>query len=100
MPINLGAGVPTTVAELAHALLAASGHDVPVTVTGEYRVGDIRHCFADMRRAREYLGIVPQVSLTEGLGRFCAWAESEPVFEDRSAKAMAELRQRNLASAD
>jgi dTDP-L-rhamnose 4-epimerase len=69
-------------------------------VTGRYRVGDIRHCFADMRRAKERLGIVPQVSLATGLARFCAWAESQPVFEDGSNKALAELRARNLASAE
>lgn len=100
MPINLGAGQPTTVAELADALVAASGHSVPITVTGQYRVGDIRHCYADMTRARDYLGIVPQVTLAAGLARFCAWAEGEPVFADRSAQALAELRERNLASAE
>lgn len=97
--INLGAGQPTTVADLAHALVAASGHSVPIEVTGQYRVGDIRHCFADLARAREYLGLTPRVSLEEGLRRFCAWAESQPVFEDLSSKALAELQQRNLASA-
>ena len=100
LAINLGAGTPTTVTELAEALVAASGHQVPITVTGQYRVGDIRHCFADMRRAKERLGIVPQVSLATGLARFCAWAESQPVFEDGSNKALAELRARNLASAE
>jgi dTDP-L-rhamnose 4-epimerase len=100
LAINLGAGQPTTVAELADALVAASGHKVPITVTGQYRVGDIRHCFADIRRAKEYLGVVPRVSLAAGLTRFCAWAESQPVFEDGSGKALAELRARNLASAE
>jgi len=97
--INLGAGRPTTVADLARALVAASGHSVPIEVTGQYRVGDIRHCFADLARAEKYLGLVPQVSLDQGLRRFCEWAQSQPVFEDRSPKALAELRQRNLASA-
>ena len=97
--INLGAGNPTTVAELARALLAASGHAVPVTVTGEYRVGDIRHCYADIGRARLFLGFAPQVSLADGLARFCGWAAGQPEFEDRSERAMAELRARNLASA-
>lgn len=96
--INLGAGEPTTVAELAAALIKASGHDVPISVTAEYRVGDIRHCYADLTRARNFLGFAPQVSLVEGLRRFCAWAASQPAFEDKSEKAMTELRERNLAS--
>ncbi|WP_120716812.1 NAD-dependent epimerase/dehydratase family protein [Tsuneonella amylolytica] len=98
--INLGAGVPTTVTDLADALLSASGHAVPVSVTGEYRVGDIRHCYADLGNARKYLGFDPQVDLAQGLMRFCAWAEGQPTFADRSEKAMAELRERKLASAD
>ncbi|ANY18956.1 dTDP-L-rhamnose 4-epimerase [Tsuneonella dongtanensis] len=97
--INLGAGEPTTVAQLAEALVEASGHAVQTNVTGEYRVGDIRHCYADIDRARRYLGYSPQVSLADGLARFCAWAESQPAFEDRSERAMAELRERKLASA-
>lgn len=96
--INLGAGEPTTVAELAAALVKASGHEVPISVTGEYRVGDIRHCYADLTRARKLLGFAPQVPLDEGLRRFCAWAASQPAFEDKSEKAMTELRERNLAS--
>lgn len=98
MAINLGAGEPTCVAQLAAALVSASGHDVPISVTGEYRVGDIRHCYADLGRAKEYLGFAPRVSLAGGLGRFCAWAAVQPEFEDKSEKAMAELRERNLAS--
>lgn len=98
--INLGAGQPTSVADLAAALVSASGHSVPVSVTGEYRVGDIRHCYADLSRAQRYLGFAPRVSLAEGLVRFCNWAASQPAFEDKSEKAMAELRERNLASSD
>lgn len=97
---NLGAGQPTTVTELADALIAASGHHVPTRLTAQYRVGDIRHCFADITRAREWLGWTPQVSLAEGLGRFCAWAKTQPVYEDGSKRAMAELQSRNLAPAD
>lgn len=96
--INLGTGRPTSVAELAATLISASGYVVPVRVTGEYRVGDIRHCFADITRARALLGFAPRVGLAEGLRRFCAWAEGEPVFVDRLEQAMAELRERNLAS--
>lgn len=94
--MNLGAGVPTTVLDLVRQLLASGGLDVPVQVTGQYRVGDIRHCFADLTQARGLLGFAPKVSLAEGLTRFCAWAGSQPVHEDRLEQAAAELRARKL----
>ncbi len=94
--MNLGAGTATTVLDLVRELLQAGGFEVPVTVTGQYRVGDIRHCFADLTRARSLLGFVPKVSLAEGLGRFCQWAGSQPVHEDKLEQAAAELRARKL----
>lgn len=94
--MNLGAGVPTTVLDLVRQLLASSGFDVPVEVTGQYRVGDIRHCFADLTQARSLLSFKPKVSLEEGLTRFCTWAGSQPVHQDRLEQAAAELRARRL----
>lgn len=96
--LNVGAGVPTSVSHLAATLLKASGFDVPVQVTGQYRLGDIRHCFADLTLPREHLGFAPRMSLEDGLRRFCAWAVTQPVHEDGSAKAAAELKERGLTN--
>jgi len=96
--INLGAGQPTTILDLAAALLRAGGLAVPVDVTGQYRVGDIRHGYADLAVARRLLGFAPRVALDEGLRRFCAWASSEPVHADRSNEATAELRSNGLTN--
>ncbi|MBW8778499.1 MAG: NAD-dependent epimerase/dehydratase family protein [Burkholderiales bacterium] len=96
--INLGAGQATTIRALAAALLQAAGLSVPVDVTGQYRVGDIRHGFADLAVARRLLGYAPQVPLDEGLRRFCTWAAGEPVHADRSNEAAAELRDNGLTN--
>lgn len=96
--MNLGAGAPTSVRELAEALLQAGGLDVPVRVTGQFRVGDIRHCFADLTAARSVLGFEPQIGLLQGLQRFTAWAASQPVHEDKLAQATEELRRKGLAN--
>jgi dTDP-L-rhamnose 4-epimerase len=96
--LNIGSGVPTTVSQLASALLVASKLDVPVVVTGQYRLGDIRHCFADLTRAAKYLDFSPKITLKNGLKRFCDWAARQPVYSDRSSQAEAELRNRGLAS--
>lgn len=96
--LNVGAGVPTSVSHLASTLLKVSGFDVPVRVTGQYRLGDIRHCFADLSRTAKYLGFAPKMSLEEGLRGFCKWAASQPVHKDRSEQAEAELKERGLTS--
>lgn len=96
--MNLGAGSGTSVKELADALLAAGGLSVPVRVTGQFRVGDIRHCFADLSRAESLLGFRPAIALREGLGRFAAWAAGQAVHEDRLAQATEELRRKGLAN--
>ncbi len=94
--INLGSGEATSVRTLASSLLQAAAIDVPVRVTGQFRVGDIRHCHADLGLARRLMGFEPQVTLDEGLRRFCAWGVGQPVHEDRSAAATAELRSKGL----
>ena len=97
MVVNVGSGTPTSVHALASSLLAAAGLDVPVRITGQYRLGDIRHCFADIGRLAQYLGLTPAMSLESGLGRFCTWASSQPVYEDKLDAATAELRAKGLA---
>jgi len=95
---NVGSGVATPVCDLAERLAHAAGFAPEITVTGQYRVGDIRHNFADISAARELLGYAPSVSLDEGLARFCAWAASQPEYEDRLDQATAELRAKGLAN--
>ncbi|OLZ62497.1 NAD-dependent dehydratase [Streptomyces sp. IMTB 2501] len=72
---NTGSGEPRTVGELAHALAAACGGPEPV-VTGEYRLGDVRHITADSSRLRSALGWKPQVGFAEGMREFAAAASA------------------------
>ncbi|EST19218.1 NAD-dependent epimerase/dehydratase family protein [Streptomyces roseochromogenus] len=72
---NTGSGEPRTVGELAHALAAACGGPEPV-VTGEYRLGDVRHITADSSRLRSALGWKPQVGFAEGMREFAADASA------------------------
>ncbi|MFD4542794.1 NAD-dependent epimerase/dehydratase family protein [Streptomyces bauhiniae] len=66
---NTGSGEPRTVGELAHALSAAHGGPEPV-VTGEYRLGDVRHITADSARLRVELDWQPGVAFVEGMAEF------------------------------
>jgi dTDP-L-rhamnose 4-epimerase len=96
--INLGSGEGTSVTTLAQELLEAASLKVSTKVTGQFRVGDIRHCYADMSRARRLLGFTPQVGLREGLRRFCKWAATQPVHQDQLGRATEELRQQGLTN--
>ncbi|MEU9094162.1 NAD-dependent epimerase/dehydratase family protein [Streptomyces sp. NPDC048428] len=73
---NTGSGQPHTIGEMAAALASAHGGPAPV-VTGEYRLGDVRHVTADSRRLREELGWKPEMGFAEGMARFAA----EPLRE-------------------
>ncbi|MDQ0792121.1 NAD(P)-dependent oxidoreductase [Streptomyces sp. B1I3] len=68
---NTGSGRPHTIGEMARALSSAHGGAAPV-VTGEYRLGDVRHVTADSRRLREELGWKPETDFTAGMREFAA----------------------------
>jgi dTDP-L-rhamnose 4-epimerase len=94
--INVGSGIPTTVLDVAHQLRNAFHSDVEVRVTSEYRLGDIRHNFANTAVLQEWLPGGARIGITEGIGRFVDWVKAEALPEDGLDKANEELRSRNL----
>ena len=72
---NIGSGRSSTLAEIATHLAQVLGKDLEPKITRHYRVGDIRHCFADISRAREVLGYAPQVSFDQGFAELAAWLD-------------------------
>lgn len=93
---NVGSGRHHTVRTIAHRLAATLGReDIQPEISGRYRVGDVRHCFADITLARTILGYQPQVSMDNGLQRFAAWVERQ-ISIDHCAEAYAELEERGL----
>jgi dTDP-L-rhamnose 4-epimerase len=93
--INVGTGVSLTVRELALTLAAELGAGVEPEITGHHRAGDIRHCFADLRRAGELLGFEARTDRAAGLRELVDWVRGEaPV--DRTPAAVAQLRERGL----
>jgi dTDP-L-rhamnose 4-epimerase len=93
---NVGSGRAVSVRELATRLGVVAGRAIEPEVTGEFRVGDIRHCFADIALARETLGYAPQVSLDDGMTELAAWLEGRTA-DDRVEAAAAELAKRGLS---
>jgi dTDP-L-rhamnose 4-epimerase len=92
---NIGSGRAYTVAEVARLLQTYLGVQRSADICGKYRVGDIRHCFADITRARTVLGYQPRMLLEDGLGELAEWVRNQTA-DDRVAHASRELAMRGL----
>jgi dTDP-L-rhamnose 4-epimerase len=93
---NIGSGNRYTVQEIAGAISRVMNKEyIEPEITENYRVGDIRHCFADISLARKVLGYAPRISLEEGLKELSEWLAGQEAV-DLVAKARAELRERGL----
>ncbi len=95
--LNVGSGRATTILEIAKLLGKLLGSNSKLQVSGDFRLGDIRHCYADLELAKSLLGFTPQISLVDGLQAFCDWVQTQPIAADRSAAALGELAQAGLA---
>lgn len=93
---NVGSGIATTVHDVVAALFEAFERSVPTRVSGNYRLGDIRHNIADTHALVEVLGYRPATPFLEGVRRFAEWVITEPVEADSYLRSLAEMSARNL----
>jgi dTDP-L-rhamnose 4-epimerase len=93
---NLGTGVPTSIGQVAELLIEhlADG-DIEPQILNQFRAGDIRHCYADVTKARQLLGFEPCVPLEEGLVDLLAWVREQKAV-DRFAQVEKELSEKAL----
>ena len=94
--VNVGTGVATSVLGVGETLARGLGVDVDPEVVGQYRAGDIRHCYADVSHAREVLGYEAAVRFEDGVAELVAWVREQEAV-DRVDPARAELERRGLA---
>ncbi len=95
LPVNVGTGTPTSIREVTGLLSQGLGKHLEPEIVGKYREGDIRHCVADISRARELLGYEPRVTLEQGIPELLSWVRRQSP-EDRVSEATAELEDRQL----
>lgn len=95
---NVGSGQAVTVRQVAAQIGETLGiGGLQPEITERYRVGDIRHCYADISKATRILGYQPQVSFNEGLAELAEWLRTQPqVVKDSSTQAREELTARGL----
>ncbi len=93
---NIGSGKSYTIQEVAEKMAVVLGKKyIKPEITGKYRVGDIRHCYADISKAKEILGYTPSYSLEEGIQELAGWLQDQ-IAEDKVADAKEELEARGL----
>ena len=97
MALNIGSGQPISIREIALELGSTLGVNVPLEITGKYRAGDIRHCFADISLAAEILGYSPKIRFGDGLKELVGWLGSQTA-EDNVSDAMHRLQVRGLVA--
>lgn len=93
---NIGTGVASDVLTVAKTLIKHYGKEVPLTVSGNYRLGDIRHNFADISKASKLLGFEPKWSFDSGIEQFCRWVNNQPIQKDNYETSIEEMKQKGL----
>lgn len=94
--INLGSGIPTTVIDVVKLLAAAYDKNPDFYISGNYRVGDIRHNYADMTFAQSTLAYRTKISLEEGIKTLAAWVLTQNPQAIEYQKSMDEMKEKNL----
>lgn len=93
---NIGTGVATDVLTVAKLLCEKYGVQVPITLSGNYRLGDIRHNYSDITAARTILGFEPKWSFHDGIEQFTHWVNQQEVQKDNYDSSIGEMRKKGL----
>lgn len=93
---NVGTGVATTVLEVANILMKHYKKQVPCIVTGNFRIGDIRHNYADISKAKNELGYMPKVDFNNGIKKFTAWVNKQSIQISKYENSLDEMKKKGL----
>ncbi len=93
---NVGTGEFTDVLTVAHSLKDNYGSVGEIKVSGNFRIGDIRHNIADLTKIKEEIGFVPKVSFAEGVKAFSQWVRTQEISDSGYERSVHELREKGL----
>ena len=93
---NVGTGINTNVLTVAETLCTFYEKRVSLTISGNYRLGDIRHNFADISKIRRELGYQPNWSFEKGLLAFVNWVNDQSIQEDKYDESILEMQKKGL----
>lgn len=93
---NIGTGTAIDVLTVAQTLCDKYKIHVPIKISGNYRLGDIRHNFADISLARKILGFKPKWSFSDGISEFAKWVNEQEIYEDKYENSIIEMQKKGL----
>ena len=93
---NVGSGISTNVLKVAEALSSHFKINVPIKISGNYRIGDIRHNVADLKKVKKVFGFEPKFFFEEGLAKFVEWVKTEEIQIDSYENSLIELKLKGL----
>ncbi len=93
---NVGSGIATTVLDVANTLKRLYNSEINITVSGKFRLGDIRHNFADLTKAKNLLGFSPKFDFKKGISEFVSWVKTQEVMEDKYEQSIQQLKNKGL----
>ena len=93
---NVGTGIPIDVLTVANTLMEKYNLEVPLTISGNYRLGDIRHNFADITKINNVLGFKPRWSFGDGISEFVKWVNNQEIQEDKYDESIKEMKSKGL----
>lgn len=93
---NVGTGIATNVLTVAQTLCKHYGIEVPLTVSGNYRLGDIRHNYADISQAKQILEFKPKWTFDAGIKQFTDWVNQQELQTDNYEASLEEMKQKGL----
>ena len=93
---NIGTGTAIDVLTVAQTLCDKYKIHVPIKISGNYRLGDIRHNFADISLARNILGFKPKWSFSDGISEFTKWVNEQEIYEDKYENSIIEMQKKGL----
>lgn len=94
--VNVGSGVRTSVLEVANKLVKLYGGDHQLEISGNFRIGDIRHNFADLTKAKRLLGYEPKWNFSDGIREFCNWVERQEIENNLFSLTIEDMKKRGL----
>ena len=94
--INVGTGVGTSINDVAKTLKEVFDSNVDIRISGNFRLGDIRHNYADLTRMKELIGITPQIDFKKGAALFAEWVKNQTLEEDKLDRSFEELKLKGL----
>ena len=93
---NVGTGINTDVLTVAETLKRLYQSDIEINISGNFRLGDIRHNFADISKIKKLLGYEPKYNFETGMQKFVEWVNKQPIEQDNYEASILEMKAKGL----